>query len=438
VNSASNAPVCIEHHPRLHAAVRTKDYLFSQLIPYIGNKRKLLPLIAEGIALCGERGDVRSGARSDAGGRCFVDLFAGSTVVSRLAKAMGFHVVANDWEPYSYQIARATVALNRPPAFEALGGAAAALDLLNRLPPLEGYVATHLCPRSDEAPDVENERLFFTRANGMRIDAVGEQIAAWERAGLLSGDERAYLLAPLVYAVSYVSNTSGVFKGFHRGWGGRTGTALYRILSDLTLRPPVLHDNGLANLALREDAQTLAGSLKERLASAGLAEIGERPAVVYIDPPYNQHPYGSNYHVLNTVVLWDKPPLNPRIRVDGRKVEKSAIRKDWRTQRRSPYNSAAGALPAFRKLTAALDADWILASYSTDGNMPLEGLLAALADRGTLTVLKRRYKRYRVSTPRMSPKSHNVEFLAVVDTRGKSSVASVGELATSIRAAEEG
>jgi adenine-specific DNA-methyltransferase len=416
--------VCIEHNPRLHAAVRTRDYLFSQLIPYIGNKRKLLPLIAEGIALCQTRGG--DGARRGA----FVDLFAGSTVVSRLAKTMGFRVLANDWEPYSHQIALGTVALNRPPAFESLGGPEAALDLLNRLPPLEGYVAKHLCPRRDDAPDVENERLFFTRANGMRIDAIGEQVAAWDRAGRLTDGERAYLLAPLLYAVSYVSNTSGVFKGFHRGWGGKTGTALYRILSDLTLRPPVLHDNGLVNLALRQDAQVLAGSLKDAL--------GERPAIVYIDPPYNQHPYGSNYHVLNTVALWDKPPLNPCIRVGGRKVDKSAIRKDWRTQRRSPYNFVAAAGGAFGSLVAGIDADWILASYSTDGNMPLEDVLSALAGRGALSVLTRRYKRYRVSTPRMSPKSHNVEFLAVVNTRGRSSAAKVDELAAGIRAAEIG
>ena len=29
--------------------------------------------------------------------------------------------------------------------------------------------------------------------------------------------------------------------------------------------------------------------------------------IAYLDPPYNQHPYGSNYHVLNTVAVWDKP-----------------------------------------------------------------------------------------------------------------------------------
>ncbi len=159
-------------------------------------------------------------------------------------------------------------------------------------------------------------------------------------AGDLSFAERAYILASLIYAVSYVSNTSGVFKGFHHGWGGKTSTALYRILSRLTLQPPVLLDNGKRNLATRRDAHELAPELIDRL--------GARPDVVYLDPPYNQHPYGSNYHVLNTVVLWDKPPLNRSILVNGKKHEKSAIRKDWHAERRSPYNHENQALLALR------------------------------------------------------------------------------------------
>jgi len=383
------------HDPRRHAAVRTKEYVFSQLIPYIGNKRKLLHLIGEALRSTGCQGGT------------FVDLFTGSTVVARWAKTAGFRVIANDWEPYSCEIARGTVALNTPPAFVALGGMDRVFGHLNSLPPLHGYVAAHLCPADDEHPDVARERMFFTRANGERIDAMREQLAGWEAEGKVSAHERAYILTALIYATSYASNTSGVFKGFHRGWGGKTSTALYRIRGKLTLVPPVLFDNGLANLALREDAQKIAGDLA-RIADG-------RPDIVYIDPPYNQHPYGSNYHVLNTVALWDKPPLSPGIRSGGKVRDKSAIRKDWRTQRRSPYNSQSEALPAFQRLIDSVQARWVLVSYSTDGNMPLREMLSLLASRGDLHVVTEKYKRYRVSTPRMSPKSHNIEFVAVVD-----------------------
>lgn len=402
------------HHPRKHAAVRTDDYLFSQLIPYIGNKRKLLHLIGQAVDSTGVAGGT------------FVDLFAGSTVVSRWAKRRGLRVLANDWEPYAHQIARGTVVQNRVPAFAKLGGAAAVFRQLNALPPVHGYIARHLCPADDEQPDIRRERLFFTRANGERIDAIGEQIHQWRADDAINDDELAYLLAPFIYAVSYASNTSGVFKGFHAGWGGKTATALYRIRGTLALSPPVLFDNRQPNLATREDAQTLAGHLS--------AACGGRPDIVYLDPPYNQHPYGSNYHVLNTIALWDKPPLNPQILVDGRKHDKSAIRKDWRTDRRSPYNSAGQALPALRKLLSSIDARWIVVSYSTDGNMPLADLIGALCERGGITVFTERYKRYRVSTPRYSPRSHNVEFVAVVDTSKKASLARVEETVAAILA----
>jgi adenine-specific DNA-methyltransferase len=385
----------VHHHPRRHAAVRTDEYLYSQLIPYIGNKRKLLPLITRALTKTG----VMRGT--------FVDLMAGTTVVARLAKSLGFRVLANDWEPYSHEIAMGTIALNEVPAFAPLGGAEDVFSCLNNLEPIHGYVARHLCPSDDAAPDPERERMFFTRENGGRIDAVREQIERWSVDGALSVSERAYIFSSLLYAVSYVSNTSGVFKGFHYGWGGKTSTALYRILSRLTLQPPVLFDNGEQNRAVRLDAQTLAGDLT--------VHLGERPDVVYLDPPYNQHPYGSNYHVLNTVVLWDKPSLNPSILVDGKKHDKSAIRKDWRTERRSPYNHGNQALSALEELVQNLDARYLLMSYSTDGNIPLDRLLATLAERGRLDVVANPYKRYRVSTQRMSPKSHNVEFVAVVE-----------------------
>lgn len=391
--------------------------MYSQLIPYIGNKRKLLPLI------------VRALEKTAVDGGSFVDLLTGTTVVARMAKSLGFRVLANDWEPYSYEIALGTVALNKPPAFAALGGAEHAFNCLNELDPIDGYIARHLCPADDAKPDPERERMFFTRDNGGRIDAIREQIERWSADGALTPEERAYIFASLVYAVSYVSNTSGVFKGFHHGWGGKTSTALYRILSRLALQPPVLLDNAQSNVAIRRDAHELVPELADRL--------GQRPDVVYVDPPYNQHPYGSNYHVLNTVVLWDKPPLNPSILVDGKKHEKSAIRKDWRTERRSPYNHEKRALSALRRLIRDVDARYLLMSYSTDGNIPLDKLLGALASRGRLDFVANAYKRYRVSTPRMSPKSHNIEFVAIVDLDAEPCPELAEPIAAAILADEE-
>jgi hypothetical protein len=178
------------------------------------------------------------------------------------------------------------------------------------------------------------------------------------------------LLAPLLYQASYTSNTSGVFKAFHRGWGGQTGTALYRILSELELKPALFCDNGRENEVYQLDCQHLV----QYLASEGMTVD-----VAYLDPPYNQHPYGSNYHVLNSLSLWDKPAVTPKI--EGR--NKSAIRDDWRTERRSAYNYRGEAWNAYAKMLETLDARFILTSYSTDGMIPLEGMVSACIGKGT-------------------------------------------------------
>jgi len=395
-----------------HAAAWTDDFVFHQLIPYIGNKRKLLGLIHEAI----QRTGVRSGT--------WVDLMAGSGVVARFAKRLGFRVVANDWEPYAAAINGCYIGCNVPPEFTALGGYQQAIDTLNALPPREDWVTRHLCPRDDEQFDIETDRMFYTRENGQRLDAMRHQIDLWFQDGSIDVAQRACLLAPLLYQTCYTSNTSGVFKGFHNGWGGQTGTALYRIRSRLTLKPAVYFDNGLANEVLRRDALELAGELNK---------TGPPPDIVYIDPPYNQHPYGSNYHVLNSVALWDKPPLTPQIA--GR--NKAAIREDWRTARRSPFNYRQEAETALAQLLRRLSAQYILLSYSTDGLIPLERLVQHCTERGQTTVVTRRYKRYRVSSQRFSAKPVNVEFVAIVDAQRPHTGPSVEQLCVQIRHEED-
>ena len=393
-----------------HAAVRTSDYVFIQLIPYIGNKRKLLPLIQQAL---------QHTAPPETS--TFLDLFTGSGVVARLAKTLGYRVIANDWEPYARPINACYISCNRPPAFKSFGGYEKALARLNALPPRVDWITEHLCPRDDASWDVKVDRMFYMRKNGMRIDAIRQQIQTWTAQGCIDDNEACCLLAPLLYQACYVSNTSGVFKGFHRGWGGQTSTALYRIAGDLTLTPAVFFDNGKDNEATCQDAQLLAADLAQR-------ELD----IVYLDPPYNQHPYGSNYHVLNTVTLWDKPPLSRSIT----RGTKSAIRLDWRTARRSAYNYREEAIVAYRRLLGTLNSHYILTSYSTDGMIPLPELLEANLQRGHVRIEMQGYKRYRVSSQRLSQKPMNLEFVLVLDTHRKSDVM-VELLLAEIEAAEK-
>ena len=392
-----------------HGAAWTAEYIFHQLIPYLGNKRKLLNLIGRAVA-----------AAELSPGATFLDLFAGSGVVSRWAKQAGFRVLCNDWEPYAEAINRCAIGCDAAPIIRG-DSYADTIAALNRLPPRAGWVTQHLCPLDDAQIDSARDRLFFMRKNGLRIDAIREQIQTWQQAGDLDADGAACLLAPLLYATCYASNTSGVFKGFHNGWGGQTGTALYRIAGDLFLRPAVFYDNGYDNIVFKEDATALAADL-----------ASDAVDFAYLDPPYNQHSYGANYHVLNTVTLWDAPPLSPRI--SGR--DKAAIRTDWRTDRRSHYNYRKAAAQEYARLVGTLNARFIATSYSTDGTIPLPELVRANLERGRVRVLSRGYKRYRVSSQRFSKKPMNVEFVILTETQA-STTQSVEEIVAAILETEQ-
>ena len=399
--------------PGGHAAFRTGEYVFHQLIPYIGNKRKLLGLINQAIA--------KTGVSPDG---TFLDLFAGSGVVSRMAKKQGFRVISNDWEPYAKAINQCYIGCNSAPAFTYFGGYENAIAQLNAVVPVEDWITRHLCPADDACYDSERERLFYTHSNGMIMDAMRLQIECWQADGLLSELELSCLLAPMLYQACYTSNTSGVFKGFHNGWGGQTKTALYRILSQFQLQPAVFYDNGQPNTVAQTDAVHLAATLRD---------TGEAVDIAYLDPPYNQHPYGSNYHVLNTLTLWDKPPLTEQI--EGR--NKSAIREDWRTERRSAYNHGHSAADAYTQLLQALNARYILTSYSTDGTIPLPSLVEACLRRGHTDFVTQHYKRYRVSSQRFSRKPLNVEMILIVDTQKKHTGPSVNAICDYILCAEQ-
>ena len=398
------------HHLRKTAARDTEEYVFSQLIPYIGNKRKLLDLIHQAIKLT----NIEDGT--------FVDLFSGSTVVSRFAKKLGFRVLSNDWEPYSEQIAMGTVVLNEIPKFENFGGSKEVFEILNNAIPVEDYVTKHLCPTDDQNLNHEKDRLFFMRKNGMKIDAMRELISKWIEEEKITEMEFSYLMASFMYSASYVSNTSGLFKGFHRGWGGSNGTAQYRICSDIILRPPLLFNNEKENISTREDA----GILVKKLPGI----LGDIPDIIYLDPPYNQHPYGSNYHVLNSITLWDKPKFPEKIT----RGTKSAIRLDWRTERKSAYNSRLKAVQEFKTLIEDISSKFILTSYSTEGNIPLEEMMKILGAKGSLNVVKREYVRYRVSPTRLSSKPRNVEFVIITNTSDKpESKHNIDKIITDIR-----
>jgi adenine-specific DNA-methyltransferase len=95
-------------------------------------------------------------------------------------------------------------------------------------------------------------------------------------------------LGPLLSEASIHANTSGVFKGFYKDrktglgrFGGSKQDALFRITGDITLPFPVFSN-------FTSEVRIYRGDSNRIIRTAPEVDLA------YLDPPYNQHPYGSN------------------------------------------------------------------------------------------------------------------------------------------------
>ena len=387
-----------------HSQYESHPFLQRQLVAYIGNKRALLPFL----------GGVFDGLHSRHPVRTFLDPFAGSGAVSRLAKLMGFEVAANDWEFYSW-VMNCSHLVGSPERISSMfgrhGGLTRALMSLNseRDSAVEGYISRYFAPQETSTADYRTERLFYTRENALFLDRVRSRIEEWYPGWELDEQsllEKAILVSSVIYEAATHANTSGVFKAYHKGFGGHSGDALGRILSPMRLEYPELIDASTSCTASCEDAVTFVS--------------GRSADLVYLDPPYNSHQYGSNYFMLNSVARWDQPEAPLDRTETGRLRQKAGIRADW-ADTRSAYCSRKTAAPEFARLLDRIDSRYIALSYSTDGIIEFDELVELLAAHGEPEVIGRDYTKYRGGKQSLHRRNANTEFVLIVERSARRS-----------------
>lgn len=341
-------------------------------------------------------------------------MFAGSGVVSRLARLMGYNVYSNDWEEYSRILGESHLTLNQNDIPELFGSADSLQDLLNNINNLsspseeEQYMSIYYSPsdKDIQKADYRVERLFYTRENALRIDAIRNYIEIHFPPNSTGNNLkiRNLLIGLLLGECSKHTNTSGVFKAFHKGFGGHGKDALQRILKRIELPYPVLPQNSPPAKIFCTDANSLSKSV--HLPDADIC---------YMDPPYNQHQYGSNYHILNTIALWDKIPAPMILNEKGVLKEKAAIRKDW-IKTRSSYCYKNKAFEAFSELLQNTRSKRILISYSNDGVIPFETMMNICEEKGKISIISNEYTKFRGGRQSNHRLHSNIEFVLAVDT----------------------
>lgn len=362
-----------------------RDYLSRQLITYIGNKRALLGHIGAAV----ERVKRRLGKNRL---RVF-DAFAGSGVVSRFLKAHASLLISNDIEDYALVIGRCYL---RNKSTVDLPTLTAIVEDFNARVDTEdlpvGFIEELYSPR-DESHITRTDRVFYTKKNARRLDNYRRLIQT------APPEMHDLLLGPLLSEASIHANTAGVFKGFYKDrhtrvgrFGGTRSDALLRILGEITLQVPVLSNFECDYQVLQEDANLAARRLKQL-------------DLAYLDPPYNQHPYGSNYFMLNLLVHYERPKHISRV---------SGIPTNWR---RSGYNVRAQSLPLMRDLLTAIDAPFLLISFNNEGFIPPEEMRSLLETFGSVAVVEMQYNAFRGSRNFKNRPIHVTEQLFLVERR---------------------
>ncbi len=359
------------------------EYLQSQLITYIGNKRALLPFIGQGMARVKQRLSKHRLA-------C-LDLFSGTGVVARFMKQHSSRLVANDLELYSEITNRCY--LTNPAGVDLRELTDAHRQLQEEIARnwTRGFIAELYAPASDD--DIRpGERAFYTRRNAEYLDTARQQIARLPR------NIQHFFLAPLLAKASVHANTSGVFKGFHKSrdgigrFGGHGQDALSRITKEIEIESPVFSRFSCEVSVVRHDANEL---LSQR-------DCGEFD-LAYLDPPYNQHPYGSNYFMLNLLASYERP-------ADVSEV--SGIPAGWN---RSRYNRRREAEAALLEVVERCPAKFVMVSYNSEGFIPHARFLEIMKRNGELSVLETPYNVFRGSRNLGNRSKHVTEFLYLLE-----------------------
>ena len=328
-----------------------KDFTNQSMITYIGNKRKLINNI-ENILI-----DLKNKIGKDKLVLC--DLFAGSGIVSRMMYNHSSKLITNDLEGYSYSVCKCYL---DKPSITDIKLIVEHINKMNNIsingPFIEGIISENYSPK-DTNNIKSGERCFYTRENALIIDTLRKYIEDNVQEHL-----KVYCLAPLIVKASIHNNTVGVQKGFLKdkntgigAWGGTDANATGRITNKITLDDIIWNSNDIEINCYNQDSNKL------------INEINDID-VCYLDPPYNQHPYSSNYHILDTIYKND---------IDISKLSNvSGIPKDWK---RSVYNKKETAIKGLTELLKNVlnKSKFAILSYNDEGIISVNELETILS-----------------------------------------------------------
>ncbi len=307
---------------------------------YIGSKYRLSEFI---------KTTILSVVGQNLSDKIFCDIFAGTGIIGRNFKNLVKKVIANDFEYYSYVLNK-----NYIENHTSIPNKEEYIEQLNKIEPVEGFIYRNYCMGGG------SKRQYFSDENGKKIDAVRQQIEKWKNNNEISNELYYFLLASLIESADKVANTASVYGAFlkHLKQSAK---------KEIIIESAEFDVNDNEHLVFNEDSNKLIKHIE-----------GD---ILYLDPPYNARQYGANYHLLNTIALYDS--FKP--------IGKTGLR----IYKKSQYCIKNSVKEVFEELIKSAKFKYIFLSYNNEGLMSVEDIKMIMSKYGKYDLETVDYQRFR-------------------------------------------
>ena len=374
-----------------------EEYYTTQIITYLGNKRKFI----------GKIDDIINRIKQDLGVEK-LDIgegFSGSGVVSRLFKnrVNGGSFYVNDISSYS-KILNECYLTNIDELSEGeLSYLQNLLETMKKYVKIQNtylpFISKYWAPKDDNNI-LPGERVYFSQKNAVMIDKMMYFIK-----NNVGEEYQKFFIGPLIVQASTNNNTNGQFSAYFKDenkekgkFGGKNSIDLQRILRPIQPMLPIL-TNAKANLKIsQKDAN-------EWVKTTGKLDL------VYYDPPYNKHPYNIYYFLLDIISNWNTSLQIP-----------DTYRGQPKNWIKSSYCSLKKAKQTFEDLIKNTNSKFIMISYNSKGIISLDEMDKILRKKGKvekISIEHNTYNRYvGIAKKKREKKEHEIkEFIWLVDCR---------------------